>query len=63
MIKISHLEGLVRAFSKEAAASTRKTKGMPGVDWIARLLAIAIAIAIALAIARAGQIKCAALDK
>ncbi|WP_127158428.1 hypothetical protein [Xanthomonas arboricola] len=59
MIKISRLQGLPRAFSKEAAASTRKAKRMPGVDWIARLLAIAIAIAIA----RAGQIKCAALDK
>ncbi|MFB9132185.1 hypothetical protein [Xanthomonas arboricola] len=55
MIKISRLQGLPWVFSKEAAASTRKTKGMPGVGWIARLFAIAIA--------RAAQSRRAALDK
>ncbi|MEF2239748.1 hypothetical protein [Xanthomonas arboricola] len=60
MIKIS-LKGLPWVFSKEAAASTRKAKGMLGVDWIARLLAIAIAIAIA--IVKASQSRRAALDK
>ncbi|WP_219843183.1 hypothetical protein [Xanthomonas arboricola] len=59
MIKISCLQGLPRVSSKEAAASTRKAKGVPGVDWIVCLLAIAIA----LAITRAGQIECAAFDK
>ncbi|WP_416639641.1 hypothetical protein [Xanthomonas arboricola] len=58
MIKIS-LKGLPWVFSKEAAASTRKAKGMLGVDWIARLLAIAIAIAIV----KASQSRRAALDK
>ncbi|MEQ7893403.1 hypothetical protein [Xanthomonas arboricola] len=55
MIKISRLKGLPRVFSKEAAASTRKAKRMPGVDWIVRLLAIAIA--------RASQSRRVALGK
>ncbi|MBB3856562.1 hypothetical protein FHY29_001935 [Xanthomonas arboricola] len=57
MIKITACKDCRGLSPRKRQLRLEKTKGMPGVGWIARLLAIAIAIA------RAEQIKCAALDK
>ncbi|WP_172454137.1 hypothetical protein [Xanthomonas arboricola] len=57
MIKITACKDCRGLSPRKRQLRLEKTKGMPGVGCIARLLAIAIAIA------RAGQSRRAALDK